>query len=58
MFFSDFVQKFRNIKQLPVDLKTIMNGLSSLVLSSQEVMFSPHMYVFDSSSLSMILPDK
>lgn len=46
MFFSDFVQKFRNIKQLPVDLKTIMNGLSSLVLSSQEVMFSPHMYVF------------
>ncbi|KAG5596262.1 hypothetical protein H5410_037494 [Solanum commersonii] len=36
-------EKFRNIKQLPVDLKTIMNGLSSLVLSSQEVMFSPHM---------------
>ncbi|KAH0651833.1 hypothetical protein KY290_032740 [Solanum tuberosum] len=36
-------EKFRNIKQLPVDLKTIMNGLSSLVLSSQEVMFTPHM---------------
>lgn len=36
-------EKFRNIEQLPVDLKTITNDLSSLVLSSQQVMFSTHM---------------
>lgn len=36
-------EKARNIKQLPVDLKALMEGLSSLVLPSQKVMFSPHM---------------
>lgn len=44
------MQKARNIKQLPVDLKALMEGLSSLVLPSQKVMFSPHMY----ASLSLI----
>ncbi|KAL8036081.1 hypothetical protein ABFX02_12G136700 [Erythranthe guttata] len=36
-------EKTRSIKQLPLDLKSIMDGLSSLVLPSQKVQFSPHM---------------
>lgn len=36
-------EKYKNIRQLPVDLKAIMEGLSSLKLPSQTVMFSPHM---------------
>ncbi|KAG9131009.1 hypothetical protein Leryth_006720 [Lithospermum erythrorhizon] len=36
-------EKVRHIKQLPVDLKSLTDGLSSLVLPSQKVMFSPHM---------------
>ncbi|GFP82154.1 hypothetical protein PHJA_000358700 [Phtheirospermum japonicum] len=36
-------EKTRNIKQLPVDLKSLMDGLSSLVLPSQTPLFSTHM---------------
>ncbi|KAM7469131.1 hypothetical protein LguiA_007314 [Lonicera macranthoides] len=36
-------EKFRNINQLPVDLKAIRDGLSALVLPSQKAMFTPHM---------------
>ncbi|KAF9616779.1 hypothetical protein IFM89_032332 [Coptis chinensis] len=36
-------EKVGNIKQLPVDLKAIMDGLSSLLLPSQNVLLSPHM---------------
>ncbi|PIA44021.1 hypothetical protein AQUCO_01800229v1 [Aquilegia coerulea] len=36
-------EKARNIKQLPVDLQALMDGLSSLVLPSQKVVFSTHM---------------
>ncbi|KAG8373893.1 hypothetical protein BUALT_Bualt11G0072600 [Buddleja alternifolia] len=36
-------EKVRHVKQLPLDLKSLMDGLSSLVLPSQKVMFSPHM---------------
>jgi hypothetical protein len=36
-------ERFKNIKQLPVDLKSLMDGLSALVLPSQKVMFSQHM---------------
>ncbi|KAL0344968.1 UNVERIFIED_CONTAM: hypothetical protein Sradi_4328100 [Sesamum radiatum] len=36
-------EKVRHIKQLPIDLKSLMDGLSSLVLPSQKVQFSPHM---------------
>ncbi|KAK3016013.1 hypothetical protein RJ639_006737 [Escallonia herrerae] len=36
-------EKVRHIKQLPVDLKALMDGLSSLVLPSQKVMFSQDM---------------
>lgn len=36
-------EKVRHIKQLPVDLKSLTDGLSALVLPSQKVMFSPHM---------------
>lgn len=36
-------EKVRSIKHLPVDLKALMHGLSSLVLPSQKVMFSQHM---------------
>lgn len=46
-FFSFFffsLQKVRNIKLLPVDLKAINDGLSSLLLPSQKAMFSQHMY--------------
>lgn len=38
------MQKVRQIKQLPVDLKALMDGLSSLLLPSQKPMFSQHMY--------------
>lgn len=48
-------QKVRNIKQLPVDLKAFMDGLSSLVLPSQKVMFSPHMYVVLICSIQFFL---
>ncbi|KAJ4829215.1 hypothetical protein Tsubulata_024524 [Turnera subulata] len=33
-------EKVRNIKQLPVDLNAVKNGLSSLLLPSQKIMFS------------------
>ncbi|XP_051149082.1 uncharacterized protein LOC127263856 isoform X2 [Andrographis paniculata] len=36
-------EKVNNIKQLPLDLKSLMEGLESLVLPSQKVQFSPHM---------------
>ncbi|XP_019174714.1 PREDICTED: uncharacterized protein LOC109170184 isoform X2 [Ipomoea nil] len=36
-------EKFRNFKLLPVDLKSIMEGLSMLKLPNQKVMFSQHM---------------
>ncbi|XP_037496051.1 uncharacterized protein LOC105640192 isoform X2 [Jatropha curcas] len=36
-------EKVRNIKQLPVDLKAIMNGLSSLLLPSQKPIFSQNL---------------
>lgn len=39
------LQKTKHIKQLPLDLKSLMDGLSSLVSPSQKVLFSPHMYV-------------
>ncbi|XP_042990341.1 uncharacterized protein LOC122317360 isoform X2 [Carya illinoinensis] len=35
-------EKVRNIKKLPVDRNAIMDGLSSLLLSSQKPMFSEH----------------
>lgn len=38
------MQKVSNVKQLPVDLKAVMEGLSSLLLPSQRPTFSPHMY--------------
>ena len=39
-----FLQKVRDIKQLPVDMKAINEGLSSLLVPSQKPMFSQHMY--------------
>ncbi|KAL2330430.1 hypothetical protein Fmac_018011 [Flemingia macrophylla] len=36
-------EKVRHIKQLPVDMKAIMDGLSSLIVPSQKPMFDPHM---------------
>lgn len=38
------MQKTRHINQLPLDMKSLMDGLSSLVLPSQKVQISPHMY--------------
>ena len=38
------LQKVRNIKQLPVDMKAITEGLSSLLVPSQTPMFSQRMY--------------
>lgn len=40
------MQKVGHVKQLPVDLKALMDGLSSLLLPSQKPAFSPHMYEF------------
>ncbi|XP_043713138.1 uncharacterized protein LOC122661706 [Telopea speciosissima] len=37
-------EKVRNIKQIPVDLKALMDGLSSMMLPFQKAMFSPHMF--------------
>ncbi|CAK8533839.1 unnamed protein product [Lathyrus sativus] len=36
-------EKVRHIKQLPVDMNAIKEGLSSLMAPSQQPMFSPHM---------------
>ncbi|RDX88687.1 hypothetical protein CR513_29686, partial [Mucuna pruriens] len=36
-------EKVRHIKQLPVDMKAITDGLSSLIVPSQKPMFSQHM---------------
>ncbi|URE06439.1 hypothetical protein MUK42_20614 [Musa troglodytarum] len=36
-------EKIRNIKQLPVNLMSLKDGLSSLLLASQSVMFSEHL---------------
>ncbi|OMO53221.1 hypothetical protein CCACVL1_28798 [Corchorus capsularis] len=36
-------EKVRNMKKLPVDLKALQEGLSSLLIPSQKVMFSSHM---------------
>ncbi|XP_077215423.1 uncharacterized protein LOC143849979 isoform X2 [Tasmannia lanceolata] len=36
-------EKVKHIKHLPVELKALMDGLSSLLVPSQKVMFSPHM---------------
>ncbi|GMI74224.1 hypothetical protein like AT5G58100 [Hibiscus trionum] len=35
-------EKVKNIKRLPVDLKALQDGLSSLLIPSQKVMFSQH----------------
>lgn len=40
------MQKVRHSRQLPVDLKALKDGLSSLLLPSQKAMFSEHMYEF------------
>lgn len=42
--FQLILQKVRHIKQLPVDVDAIKEGLSSLMVPSQKPMFSPHMY--------------
>jgi hypothetical protein len=44
MFLQIYLQKVRHIKQLPVDMNAIKDGLSSLMVPSQKPMFSPHMY--------------
>jgi hypothetical protein len=44
MFMQLYLQKVRHIKQLPVDMNAIKDGLSSLMVPSQKPMFSPHMY--------------
>ncbi|KAK4755826.1 hypothetical protein SAY87_009583 [Trapa incisa] len=36
-------ERVRNIKQLPVDIGALKEGLTSLLLPSQKLMFSPHM---------------
>ncbi|RHN54155.1 hypothetical protein MtrunA17_Chr5g0403611 [Medicago truncatula] len=36
-------EKVRHIKELPVDMNAIKDGLSSLMVPSQKPMFSPHM---------------
>lgn len=41
-----FMQKVSPFKSLPVDLKALKDGLSSLLQSSQKVMFSEHKYEF------------
>nr|XP_023889678.1 uncharacterized protein LOC112001731 [Quercus suber] len=47
-------EKVRNIKLLPVDLKAINDGLSSLLLPSQKAMFSQHMLpLSDDPALAM-----
>lgn len=51
-----FLQKVRDIKHLPVDMKAIMEGLSSLMVPSQKPMFSPHMYAFTMLTLLFSLP--
>lgn len=38
-------QKVRHAKQLPVQLKPLKEGLSSLLVPPQKVVFSQHMYV-------------
>lgn len=46
--------KVRNVKHLPVDLKSLMDGLSSLLLPSQKVMFSQHLLALsDDPALAM-----
>ncbi|CAO2817853.1 unnamed protein product [Amaranthus hypochondriacus] len=46
--------KVRNVKLLPVDIKAITDGLSSLLLPSQKVMFSQHMLpLSDDPALAM-----
>jgi hypothetical protein len=44
LFFS--VQKVRSIKQLPVNVKSITESLSSVLLHHQKSMFSQNMYLF------------
>ncbi|CDP14259.1 unnamed protein product [Coffea canephora] len=47
-------EKTRNIKLLPVDLKSLQDGLSSLVVPSQKVMFSQQMVpLSEDSALAM-----
>ncbi|XP_048494940.1 uncharacterized protein LOC104886808 isoform X2 [Beta vulgaris subsp. vulgaris] len=47
-------EKVRHVKHLPVDLKALMEGLSSLLLPSQKVMFSQHMLpLSDDPALAM-----
>ncbi|XP_027175735.1 uncharacterized protein LOC113775172 [Coffea eugenioides] len=47
-------EKTRNIKLLPVDLKSLQDGLSSLVVPSQKVMFSQQMLpLSEDSALAM-----
>ncbi|KAJ6857805.1 hypothetical protein NC651_039283 [Populus alba x Populus x berolinensis] len=38
-------EKVRNVKHLPVDLKALKNGLSSLLVSSQKAIFSENLVV-------------
>lgn len=44
IFMQLYLQKVRHIKELPVDMNAIKDGLSSLMVPSQKPMFSPHMY--------------
>ncbi|KZV37739.1 hypothetical protein F511_32057 [Dorcoceras hygrometricum] len=47
-------EKFRDIKQLPLDQKSLKDGLSSLLLSSQQPMFSTQMLALsEDPSLAM-----
>ncbi|XP_015580038.1 uncharacterized protein LOC8262552 [Ricinus communis] len=47
-------EKVRNVKQLPVDLKALMDGLSSLLLPSQKAMFSQNLLsLSEDSALAM-----
>ncbi|XP_039064197.1 uncharacterized protein LOC120209199 isoform X2 [Hibiscus syriacus] len=39
-------EKVKDIKRLPLDLKALQDGLSSLLIPSQKVMFSQHVYAF------------
>lgn len=38
-----YVQKFRDIRQLPLDQKSLKDGLSSMLLPSQQPLFSTQM---------------
>lgn len=43
--FFNVMQKVRNMKQFPVNVKSVTEGLSSVLLQFQKPMFSQRMYV-------------